>query len=77
MGQNSLQYYSETTSSEVMEGVGVEGGTGQGEKMVTSEVRRGVTTCCDAKAIAGEGHFLGVGSHCCFLLRGEYLLPMW
>ena len=44
-----------------MEGVGVEGGTGRGVKMATSEVRRGVTTCCDAKEIAGEGHFSGVG----------------
>ena len=59
-----------------MEGVGVEGGTGRGAKMVTIKVRRGVTTCCDAKVIAGEGHLLGVGSHCYFLLRGEYLLPM-
>ena len=47
-----------------MEGVGVEGGTGRGAKMVTSEVRRGVTTCCDAKAIAGEGCLSEVGSHC-------------
>ena len=53
------------------------GGTGRGANMVTSEVRRGVTTCFDAEASAGEGHLLEVGSHCYFPLRGEYLLPMW
>ena len=47
-----------------MEGVGVEGGTGRGAKMVTSEVRRRVTTCFDAKAIAGEGHGSEVGLRC-------------
>ena len=60
----------------VMEGVGVQGGTGRGAKMVTSEVMRGVTSCFDAEVIAGEGHLSEVGSHCYFLSRGEYLLPM-
>ena len=59
-----------------MEVVGAEGGTVQGAKMVTSEVRRGGATCVDAEAIAGEGHLSGVGSHCYFPSRGEYLLPM-
>ena len=46
-------------------------------KNVMSDVRRVVTTCCDVKAITGEGHLSGVGLHCYFPPRGEYLLPMW
>ena len=60
----------------MVEGVGAEGGTGQGAKMVTSKVRRGVMTFFDAEVIAGEGHLLEVGSRCYFPSRGEYLLPM-
>ena len=60
----------------MMVGVGVEVGTGQGAKMVTIEMRREVTTCCDTKVIASEGHLSGVGSHFYFLSRGEYLFPM-
>ena len=58
-----------------MEGAGVEVGTVQGAKMETSEVRRRVTTCFDAKAIAGEGHLSGVGSHCYFCCAGNISFP--
>ena len=60
----------------MMGDVGVEGGTVRGTKMVTSKVRRGVTTCFDAEEIAGEGYLSEVGSQCYFPSRREYLVPM-
>ena len=60
-----------------MEDIGVEGGTGRGGEDGDERGAEGVTTFFDADSIAGEGHLSEVGSHCCFLFRGEYLLPMW
>ena len=43
--------------------------------MVTSEVRRGGTTCGDVEAIVGEGHLSGVGRIFIFRCAGNISFP--